>query len=71
MTRPEPKTPARLEPMNKYKYAFVIQGHYGHGWEDLTEEDARPEAKEQLKCYNENEPEISHRIIKRKEEPNE
>lgn len=23
----------------KYGYFYVLQGHYGHGWEDLTAED--------------------------------
>ncbi len=23
-------------PSNKYEYYYVLQGHYGYGWEDLT-----------------------------------
>lgn len=26
-------------PRRKYTYLYVLQGDYGHGWEDLTAED--------------------------------
>ena len=51
---------------NKYSYVFVIQGNYGYGWDDLTEEETYKEAREQLKCYNENEPNVFHRKIQRR-----
>jgi len=45
---------------------WVIYGNYGYGWEELTTESSYSEAKSQLRCYNENEPNIPHRLrIKR------
>ncbi len=41
---------------------YEIQGNYGQGWEMVTTESTRKEAKAQLKCYNENEPN-PHRIV--------
>lgn len=48
----------------KTKDVYEIQGYYGHGhgWETLTTEDTRKEAREMLRCYNENEPQYPHRI---------
>jgi len=38
------------------QYEYALQGNYGpHGWEDLTVEDTRKDALEQLKTYRENE----------------
>lgn len=54
------------EKKNKWKYIFVIQGNYGQGWEDLTEEEHYLEGRERLKEYEENEPEYPHRKIMRK-----
>jgi len=51
----------------KTKDIWIIQGYYGIFWEDLTIEETRKEAREQLKCYNENEPGIAHRIVKTRE----
>jgi hypothetical protein len=51
---------------NKWKIAFLIQGHYGYGWEDLTEEDSWKDAGVQLRCYNDNERGVSHRRIRRR-----
>jgi hypothetical protein len=47
---------------------YTVQGNYnsGDGWEDLTSEATRKEAKERLKEYRENEPQYSHRLIKRR-----
>ena len=45
---------------------YTIQGNYGQGWEDVTAEDTRPEAKNRLKEYRENEPQYAHRLIKRR-----
>jgi hypothetical protein len=42
---------------------FVLQGRYGH-WEDLTSEETHKAAREQLKCYRENEG-GTYRIIRR------
>ena len=52
---------------------FEVQGNYGGGWECVCSEDTRREAVLQLRCYNENEPQYPHRLIKRrikKENPN-
>jgi hypothetical protein len=45
---------------------YIVQGNYGQGWEDLTSEDNRTEARTRLREYNENEREYSHRLIKRR-----
>ena len=37
-----------------------------YGWELATTETSRKDAREQLKCYRENEPGVSHRIIKKR-----
>ena len=52
----------------KAEIEYSIQGYYGsqYGWEELTAEESFVEAKVQLKCYNENEPEIRHRIKRQK-----
>jgi hypothetical protein len=43
---------------------FVLQGKYGSGWDDLLSEETRKAAREQLKCYRENEG-GTYRIIRR------
>jgi len=45
---------------------YEIQGNYGQGWECVTTEETRQEAKSQLKCYNANEPQYAHRIVKKR-----
>lgn len=44
---------------------YEVQGNYGQGWECVTTEETRKAAREQLKCYNNNEP-YPHRMIKRR-----
>jgi hypothetical protein len=51
---------------NKYVYLFVLQGDYGHGWEDLTAEETRKEIRARMKDYRENEG-GTYRIIQRRE----
>jgi hypothetical protein len=51
----------------KTRDVYAIEGNYGCGWEELCEEETRKEAREQLKCYNENEPQYEHRIRKHRE----
>jgi hypothetical protein len=54
--------------MNKYLYLHIVQGLYGHhGWEDLTASENFREARDNLRDYNENEPQYPHRLIKRRE----
>jgi len=54
----------------KYDYLYVLQGHYGCGWEDLTAaeqtREGRKEIRDNLKDYQDNEG-GSYRIIKRRE----
>jgi len=50
----------------KKKTIFVLQGTYGHGWEDLTAEETRAEIRQRLKEYRENEG-GNYRIITRRE----
>lgn len=51
----------------KYVYLNVVQGNYGQGWEDVTAETERSEARARLREYRENEPQYSHRLIRRRE----
>lgn len=55
----------------KYEYLYVLQGHYGYGWEDLTAADknapgALREIKADAKAYRENERGTPIRIIERR-----
>lgn len=43
---------------------FILQGNYGHGWEDLCAEETYKEAREQRKCYEANEG-GNYRIVRR------
>ena len=56
--------------LNKYRYLYVLQGHYGQGWEDLSAADrnlkGRREIMSDLRAYRENEGGC-YRIIKRRE----
>ena len=45
---------------------FEIHGWYFGTWECVTTEETYKEAKEMLKCYDENEPTTPHRIVKRR-----
>ena len=54
--------------INKYLYAWVIQGKYGaYGWEDVSEYDSGKEALSDYKAYREAEPQYRHRMIRRRE----
>ena len=46
----------------KSDFEYEVQGNYGYGWDRLTTEATMEEAKEQKKCYDENEPDVPHRI---------
>jgi hypothetical protein len=48
-------------------YEYHVQGYYDSmfGMETITIEDSLKAAREQLKCYNENEPGTAHRIVKK------
>lgn len=42
-----------------------VEGNYGHGWECVTRETSRAEAKDRLKEYRDNEP-GPFRLVKRR-----
>ena len=50
----------------KTRDVYYLQGMYCGTWEDLFECEDYKDAREQLKCYNENESN-PHRIMKRRE----
>lgn len=46
---------------------WQLQSYYpAYGWETIVYYDDRKEAKQDLRLYNENEPGIPHRIIKKR-----
>ena len=55
------------------KDEYEIQGYYlyGMGWEVVTTEENRKDARRCLKEYNDNETEYPHRIIKKRVKPEE
>jgi len=52
--------------VRKTKDEYEIQGNYGYGWDVLCTEETWREAKAQLRCYEENELQYLHRIVKRR-----
>ena len=44
---------------------YIVQGNFGHGWEDLTSEDNEKEAGQRLREYRENDT-APVRLIKRR-----
>ena len=50
----------------KTKYEYEIQGNYGYGWEMICSEETFDEAINMRKCYDENEPNILHRVVRRR-----
>ena len=51
----------------KTRNLFDIEGLYAHGWEPVTCEETRKEARERLKEYRANEPGTAFRIRKYRE----
>ena len=53
----------------KTRDTFEVQGNYGygHGYEVVTTEEDRIEARRALREYRENEPGVPFRIVKRRE----
>lgn len=45
---------------------YELQGNYGQGWEMVTTEETMIDARNQRKCYRENEPGIPFRIKKKR-----
>lgn len=45
---------------------WEVQANYGDGWDVVTTEETRKEAYEQMKCYDENEIGVPHRIVKKR-----
>lgn len=53
--------------IRKTKDEYEIQVNYGpYGFECVTTEETRKAAREQLKCYRENEPGYAMRIVKKR-----
>ena len=54
--------------IRKTEDEYQIHGNYGygHGFEEVTCETSWKDAKEQLKCYRENEPGIPFKIVKKR-----
>ncbi len=44
---------------------YVVQGHYGQGWEDLCAATTRKEARDDIKAYRENQPGAYRLIVRR------
>lgn len=45
---------------------YQIHGLYCHGWEEVTAEESFRAAREQLKCYRENERGTAFKIVKKR-----
>lgn len=58
------KTP-KVKKQPKTREVFVVQGNYGSGWEDVTEETSWTGGRNRLHEYNENE-NYPHRFITRR-----
>lgn len=50
----------------KFDYVLIVQGNYGYGWGDLTQEGTWKEARAMRRCYDENETNAPHRVISRR-----
>lgn len=46
----------------KTRDVWEVQGNYGQGWECVTVEESRKDARERLREYRDNEPMYPHRI---------
>ena len=53
--------------IRKTRDVWDVEGYYGMGWERVTSETTRPEAKERLAEYRKNDPGTPYRIVKRRE----
>jgi len=47
----------------KTRDEYRIHGNYGQGFEEVCAEDTYKAAREQLKCYRDNEPQYRHKIV--------
>jgi hypothetical protein len=52
--------------IRKTEDEYEIQQYTPYGWELATTETNRKDAREQLRCYRENDPSGSYRIIKKR-----
>jgi len=50
----------------KTRDEYQVHGCYAHGWEEVTAEDTRAEAKQRLKEYRENEPGTAFRLVRKR-----
>lgn len=46
-------------------YEYEVQGNYGYGWDLLTTENTKEEATDMKNCYDQNEPRVPHRIVRK------
>lgn len=60
-------SPPKAPKVRKWEYVYVLQGNYGHGYEDLTRHDTRKCAQQERDTYIANSPEGSYRIVHRRE----
>lgn len=51
----------------KTELVHIVQGFFGYGWEDVTAEVERKEARARLHEYRENDPQHQYRLIRRRE----
>ena len=49
--------------IRKTKDEFQVHGNYGQGWEEVTCEDSRKEARQRLKEYRENDPDHTYKLV--------
>jgi hypothetical protein len=52
--------------IRKTEDEFEILGYYAQGWELVTTETNRKDARDQLKCYRENEPGVPFKFVKKR-----
>lgn len=62
--------PERKPYQRRTEDIYNIMGNYGQGYEVVTAETTRQAAKDQLKCYRDNEPGIAFKIVKKREKIN-
>lgn len=48
--------------IRKTRDEWQLQGNYGNGWEPILTAESLDDAREQKRCYDENEPDVVHRI---------
>jgi hypothetical protein len=57
-------------PTNKYLYEHILQGDYGHGWEDVTAAETRELAHKYEREYRDNDPHVRGLRVVTRRTPN-